>query len=59
MEKTVEIKLTNSEAARIKAMVGKCDETLSRVFKQMRKDQAEIERLKKQTRQLLAELKAA
>jgi hypothetical protein len=59
MEKTLDIKLTDGEASRIKAVIAKCDEALVRVFKQMKKDQAEIEKLKTETREILAELKAA
>jgi hypothetical protein len=59
MEETLEVKLTGGEAARIEAAIAKCDEALLRVFKQMKKDQAEIEKLKAQTRTILAGLKAA
>ena len=59
MQKTLEAKLTAGEAARIEAAITKSDDALRRVFKRMRKDQAEIEKLKAQTRAMLAELKAA
>ena len=55
----MDIKLTDGEASRIKAVIAKCDEALVRVFKQMKKYQAEIEKLKTETREILAELKAA
>jgi hypothetical protein len=59
MPKTLDVKLTASEAERIEATISKCDEALTRVFKRMKKDQAEIEKLKAQTRAILAEMKAA
>ncbi len=59
MPKTLEVKLTAGEAERIEATITKCDEALIRLFKRMRKDQAEIEKLKAQTRAILAEMKAA
>ena len=59
MQKILEAKLTANKAARIEATITKCDQALTRLFKQMRKDQAEIEKLKAQTRAMLAELKAA
>lgn len=58
MQKTLEAKLTSGEASRIEATISKCEEALRRLFKQMRKDQAEIEKLKAQTRAMLAEMKA-
>lgn len=39
--------------------VAKCDRALRRIFKQMRRDQAEIEKLKSQTRAMVAGLNAA
>ena len=59
MEKILEAKLTGNEASRIEAAIVKCDEALVRVFKEMKKDQSEIEKLKAQTREILADLKAA
>ena len=59
MAKTLEAKLTASEAAEIKAAITKCDLALRRVFRQMKRDQAEIEKLKAETRAMLTELKAA
>jgi hypothetical protein len=58
MQKSLEVKLTAGEAARIEAAISKCDLALIRLFKRMRKDQAEIEKLKTQTRAMLAELQA-
>jgi len=59
MQKSLAVKLTASEAARIEAAISKSDRTLLRLFKRMKKDQAEIEKLKTQTRAMLTELKAA
>ena len=59
MEKILDIKLSDREAARIENAIAKCDEGIVRVFKQMKKDQTEIEKLKDETRAMLVELKAA
>jgi hypothetical protein len=59
MQKALETKLTAGEAAEIESALAKCEQALRRVFSQMRKDQVQIEDLKKETRALLAELKAA
>jgi hypothetical protein len=59
MEKAIETRLTAGEAAELEAAIAKSDQVLRRVFRRMRKDQDEIEQLKKQTRAMLAELKAA
>lgn len=59
MQKALEIKLTVNDAGRIEAGLAKCDAALRRIFKDMKKDQTEIERLKAKTRMILAELKAA
>jgi len=59
MEKTLDMKLTGNKAAQIAATIAKCDQGLRWLFRQMRKDQAEIERLKAQTRAILAEIKDA
>ena len=59
MQKTLDIKLTASEASRITTAIAKCDEQLRQIFRRMKKDQAEIDRLKASTRKILAELKAA
>jgi hypothetical protein len=58
MEKILEAKLTSNEANRIQATIAKCDVSLREIFRRMKKDQAEIERLGIQTRKILAELKA-
>ena len=57
MQKTLDIKLTGSEASRIAAAIAKCDESLRLIFRRMKKDQAEIEKLGAQTRKILADLK--
>ncbi len=59
MAKTLEVKLSAHEAERIEATVAKCDAALTRLFKRMKKDQAEIEKLKAETRAMLAGMKAA
>ena len=57
MQKTLDIKLTGSEANRIAAAIDKCDASLREIFRRMKKDQAEIEKIGAQTRARLAELK--
>jgi hypothetical protein len=59
VQKTLDIKLTGSEASRIATAIDKCDEALRLIFRRMKKDQAEIDRLKTHTRKILAEIKAA
>jgi len=59
MEKTVELKLSSGEAARIATVIAKCDDALKRIFREMKKDQAEIEKLGMHTRAVLEKLKAA
>ena len=58
MQKTLDIKLTGNEASRIVAAIDKCDGALREIFRRMKKDQAEIDRLKTHTRKILAEIKA-
>ena len=59
MKKSLDIKLTANEASRITTAIAKCDAELRLIFRRMKKDQAEIDRLKASTRKILAELKAA
>jgi len=59
MQKTLEIKMTADEAGRMEAAIKQYDKSIRRLFKVMEKDQAEIEKLKAQTRMMLAEMKAA
>lgn len=58
MQKTLDIKLTADEAAEIVSAIDKCDAALVEIFRESKKDQAEIERLKIETRQILGRLKA-
>ena len=58
MQKTVELRLTKSEVAQIETAVDKCNQALKRIFKEMKKDQAEIEKLGAHTRAVIAGLKA-
>jgi hypothetical protein len=58
MQKTLDIKLTGSEASRIAAAIDKCDASLREIFRRMKKDQTEIERLKAHTQKILADIKA-
>ena len=57
MQKTLDIKLTGNETSRLTAAIGKCDAALREIFRSMKKDQAEITRLKIHTRKILAEIK--
>ena len=59
MQKTLDIRLKAEEAQRIAAAVEKYDEALRSIFKQMRKDQAQIKKLQAETRVMLAEMKNA
>ncbi len=59
MQKTIDVKVTKSQAAQIDALLGKYSESLKQIFKQMKKDQAEIEKIGARTRARLARLKAA
>ena len=58
MQKTLESKMSDREAGRIEAAIGKCDQALRDIFRRMEKDQAEINRLKAHTKKILAEIKA-
>lgn len=58
MEKTLDLKLSVSEASRLEPAIAKCEEALRRIFRRMKKDQAEIEKLKAQTRARLADMKS-
>src|ERR1035438_6042638 len=58
MQKTVESKMSGREAGRIEAAIGKCDQALRDIFRRMEKDQAEINRLKADTKKILADIKA-
>ena len=58
MQKTLDIQLTASETGRISSAIAKCDLQLREIFRQMKRDQVEINRLKTQTGKILAEIKA-
>jgi hypothetical protein len=58
MQKTIEAKLSDSEAGQIKAAIEKCNQALREIFRRMEKDQVEIDRLRTHTRKILAEIKA-
>jgi hypothetical protein len=59
MEKVLDVKLSTNEAERIESAIKECDKSIRKIVRKMEKDQIEIERLKAETRQLLAEMKAA
>ena len=59
MEKSIHLGLTADEAARLEAAIDELLAGMKRAAKQMKSDQAQIERLKAETRAMLAELKAA
>lgn len=59
MEKRIQFGLTTDEAAGLEAAIDDLLAEMRRAAKQMKSDQAQIERLKAETRAMLAELKAA
>ena len=50
--------MSDREAGRIEAAIGKYDRALRDIFRRMEKDQAEINRLKADTKKILADIKA-
>jgi hypothetical protein len=58
MQKTLDMNLSPSEASRIIAAIDKSDEQLREIFRRMKKDQTEINRLKADTKRILAEIEA-
>lgn len=58
MQKTLEMKLTADEAEKISAAIKEYDKAILHIFKKMDRDQIEIEKLKAETRQMLAQMKA-
>jgi hypothetical protein len=58
MEKTLEEKMNRNEALRIEAAIVKYNKALIWVFAEMKKDQAEIEKLRIETRTILMDLKS-
>ena len=59
MDKTFDIELTPTETAKLHDAINKYIVEIKRVRVAMKKDQVEIERLKAETRSILAQLKAA
>ncbi len=58
MQKTLDMKLTADEAEKIGAAIKEYDRAILHILKKMDRDQVEIEKLKAETRQMLAEMKA-
>lgn len=59
MDKTLDSDVSPDEAADIKAAIEETCAEIARTVEQMRKDQAEIDQLKAETRAMLEKLKAA
>lgn len=59
MDKTTSLDVTPDEAAALEGAIAKLVAKIKRATKQMKSDQAEIDRLKAETRAMLAKLKAA
>jgi hypothetical protein len=59
MERTIALNVSANEAVEIKRALDSMDKGLRQILKELRQDQAEIEKLKKETRTILVELKAA
>ena len=59
MEKTIKIEVPADEVVQIQTAIQECIAEMQRANERMKKDQAEIERLKAKTRAMLAELEAA
>ena len=59
MDKTLTPDLSPDESADIKSAIENIFAQIARSIEQMRKDQAEIDRLKAETRAMLEKLKAA
>lgn len=59
MQKTLDTNLTVTEAAKIISAIEEYDRAILRLFKKMDKDQVEIERLKIETRRMLAQMRSA
>jgi hypothetical protein len=58
MQKTLEAKLSGNETRRIEAAIDSSNRVLRDIFRRMEKDQAEINRLKADTKRILAEIQA-
>jgi nitrogen fixation/metabolism regulation signal transduction histidine kinase len=59
MDKSLKIELTPSEAAKLDDAFRECIAEIKRAREAMKRDQLEIERLKSETRSILAKLRAA
>jgi hypothetical protein len=59
MERTIRLNIDANQALEIEQALDSMDKGLRRILKELRQDQVEIEKLKKETRTILAELKAA
>ena len=59
MAKTLYIELTPKDEAKLSDAISKCIAEMKRARRAMKRDQVEIERLKTETRSILAEIKAS
>jgi nitrogen fixation/metabolism regulation signal transduction histidine kinase len=59
LDKTIHLELTPKEEAKLYDAISKCVAEIKRARRAMKKDQVEIERLKAETRSMLAQLKAS
>ena len=59
MSKSTIFELTSEEAVELEAAIEKCVQEVQQIREQMQNDQAEIDRLKNETKAILEELKAA
>ena len=59
MQKSLTAKMTDDDSAQLKAAMKECDAAMVRVLKRIKKDQAAIGKLKRETRSMLDALKAA
>lgn len=59
MDKPINIEITANQAARLHDAFRECIAEIKRAREAMKKDQVEIERLKAETRSILAQVKAA
>jgi hypothetical protein len=59
MQKGVALEIDEIDPAKIKTAVREHDIAIRRILREMRRDQREIEKLKTETRAMLAELKSA
>lgn len=59
MDKSSTIDISQDEAEKIETAINECLDTMQKANEQMASDQVEIERLKAETRAILAKLEAA